>query len=98
MQNDKFWLRIIYILSTVISLAVAFLILGPRPEVMEGLIDVSGLPLVNSVLNGITTILLVFAFIAIKNKNIELHKKLINHEKFINSNFNVTWLDKEKII
>ena len=76
MQNDKFWLRIIYILSTVISLAVAFLILGPRPEVMEGLIDVSGLPLVNSVLNGITTILLVFAFIAIKNKNIELHKKL----------------------
>ena len=29
---------------------------------------------------------------------IELHKKLINHEKFINSDFNVTWLDKEKII
>ena len=29
---------------------------------------------------------------------IKLHKKLINHEKFINSDFNVTWLDKEKII
>ena len=29
---------------------------------------------------------------------IELHKKLINHEKFIKSDFNVTWLDKEKII
>ena len=29
---------------------------------------------------------------------IELHKKLINHEKFINSDFNVSWLDKEKII
>ena len=29
---------------------------------------------------------------------IELHKKLIKHEKFVNSNFNVTWLDKEKII
>tara|TARA_B100000965_G_scaffold206864_1_gene172855 strand:+ start:135 stop:1472 length:1338 start_codon:yes stop_codon:yes gene_type:complete len=29
---------------------------------------------------------------------IELHKKLINHDKFINSDFNVTWLDKEKII
>ena len=29
---------------------------------------------------------------------IELHKKLLNHEKFINSDFNVTWLDKEKII
>ncbi len=29
---------------------------------------------------------------------IELHKKLINHEKFVNSDFNVTWLDKEKVI
>ena len=76
MQNDKFWLRIIYILSTVISLAVAFLILGPRPEGMEGMIDVSGLPLVNSILNTITTVLLICAFIAVKKRNIELHKKL----------------------
>ncbi len=29
---------------------------------------------------------------------IPLHKKLLSHEKFINSNFNVSWLDKEKII
>ncbi|MDC0200451.1 acetyl-CoA carboxylase biotin carboxylase subunit [Candidatus Pelagibacter sp.] len=29
---------------------------------------------------------------------IHLHKKLLDHPKFINSNFNVSWLDKEKII
>tara|TARA_Y100001935_G_scaffold140661_1_gene116233 strand:- start:1976 stop:3313 length:1338 start_codon:yes stop_codon:yes gene_type:complete len=29
---------------------------------------------------------------------IELHKKLINHKKFVDSDFNVTWLDNEKII
>ena len=29
---------------------------------------------------------------------IPLHKKLLNHKKFINSDFNVSWLDKEKII
>ena len=29
---------------------------------------------------------------------IELHKKLLKHEKFINSDFNVNWLDNEKII
>ena len=29
---------------------------------------------------------------------IPLHKKLLNHEKFIKSEFNVTWLDKEKIV
>jgi len=27
-----------------------------------------------------------------------LHKKLLNHKKFIDSDFNVSWLDKEKII
>tara|TARA_A100001011_G_scaffold356778_1_gene401076 strand:+ start:260 stop:1597 length:1338 start_codon:yes stop_codon:yes gene_type:complete len=29
---------------------------------------------------------------------IPLHKALLNHEKFINSDFNVSWLDKEKVI
>ena len=29
---------------------------------------------------------------------IDLHKILLNHEKFINSDFNVSWLDKEKVI
>ena len=29
---------------------------------------------------------------------IELHKKLMNHKKFLDSNFNVSWLDNEKII
>ena len=37
------------------------------------------------VLDGITT-------------TIDLHKKLLNHKKFINSDFNVSWLDNEKII
>lgn len=26
---------------------------------------------------------------------IPLHKKLLNHKKFINSDFNVSWLDNE---
>ncbi len=29
---------------------------------------------------------------------IPLHKKLLNHQKFIDSDFNVSWLDKEKIV
>ena len=29
---------------------------------------------------------------------VDLHKKLLVHEKFINSDFNVNWLDNEKII
>ena len=29
---------------------------------------------------------------------IGLHKTLLNHKKFIDSDFNVSWLDKEKLI
>jgi len=32
------------------------------------------------------------------NTTIDLHKKLLNHKKFISSDFNVSWLDNEKII
>ena len=75
MNNESFWMRIIYTVSVVITLAVAFLILGPRPEGMEGLLDVSALPLVNALLNLISTILLVLALWFVKRKKIEEHKK-----------------------
>ena len=74
MKNDIFWTKIIYIISVVISLAVAFLILGPRPEGLEGRMDVSMLPLVNASLNGITTILLLIGYILILKKMIDKHK------------------------
>ena len=70
---DTFWLRIIYIISVVISLAVAFLILGPRPAGMEGMLDVSFLPMVNALLNSVSTILLLIALWYIKRKNINRH-------------------------
>ena len=72
--QDKFWLRIIYIISIVITLAVAFLILGPRPEGMEGILDVSTLPSVNALLNTASTILLLVALWFIKRKEIQKHK------------------------
>tara|TARA_B100000029_G_C17546734_1_gene948711 strand:- start:1039 stop:1554 length:516 start_codon:yes stop_codon:yes gene_type:complete len=76
MKNESFWIKIIYIVSAVISAAVAFLVLGPRPDGMEEMIDVSILPFVNAVLNSITIMLLLSAFIAIKNKRLSIHKKL----------------------
>ena len=29
---------------------------------------------------------------------IDLHKILLNHKKFLDSDFNVSWLDKEKLL
>ncbi|MEE2876362.1 MAG: DUF420 domain-containing protein [Candidatus Neomarinimicrobiota bacterium] len=74
-RGDQFWMRIIYILSGVISVAVAYLIFGPRPAGMEGAIDVSTLPMVNAILNSITTVLLIIAYFFIRRKKIALHKK-----------------------
>jgi len=72
--QDSFWLRIIYIISIVITLTVAFLILGPRPDGMDGMLDVSVLPSVNALLNTTSTILLLLALWFIKRKEIQKHK------------------------
>ena len=74
MEKENFWLKIIYILSAVLSLAVGFLILGPRPQGIEGAIDVSSLPFVNAFLNLVTTILLVVGYVLIRQKKREQHR------------------------
>ena len=74
MKNDQFWTKIIYVVSVTVSAAVAFLILGPRPQGIEGSLDVSMLPTVNATINGITLILLIIGFTFIINKKRELHR------------------------
>ena len=67
-NKDNFWLKIIYIVSVVISAAVAFLILGPRPEGVNGSLDVSLLPTVNASLNAFTTLLLTSSVMSTSGK------------------------------
>jgi len=78
--QDAFWRRIIYTLSVVICAAVAFLILGPRPEtgaLTRGSLDVSALPHVNATFNGITTALLLGGLWAIQQRQRALHQRLM---------------------
>lgn len=75
--KDSFWLRIIYIVSILITLVVFFLILGPRPVGMENKLDVSFLPKVNATLNGICAVLLVIGFILIRKKRKTLHMNVM---------------------
>ena len=77
MTKDIFWTRIIYVVSIAISLVVAFLILGPRPQGIEGALDVSVLPLVNATINSITTILLLYGYYLIINRKIDAHKNVM---------------------
>jgi putative membrane protein len=90
--RDGFWMRIIVILSVVVSGAVAFLILGPRPDGMEGAMDVSALPGVNAGLNGLTTVILLVGFWFIKQRNFEAHKKAMLSAFGTSSAFMVTYI------
>ena len=91
-QADRFWTRIIYIVSVVISAAIAFLILGPRPEGLEGALDVSGLPKVNATLNCVTAVLLIIGFILIKQKKRIAHKNVMLTSFGTSSAFLVTYV------
>lgn len=74
-MKDRFWLRVIAIVSLAVAAAVAFLILGPRPEGVRGSVDVSFLPTVNATLNSLTAILLLIGFAFIRRKQIDKHRK-----------------------
>ena len=92
MVQDSFWLRIIYILSGVLSLAIAFLILGPRPEAIKGAIDVSSLTLVNALLNLATTILLIIGYVLIRLKKREMHRSVMLTAFFSSALFLVSYV------
>jgi putative membrane protein len=72
--KEKSLMPLIVAISIIIPLAVTIMFFGPKID-LGGRITI--LPLVNAWINGITTIVLLLAFWAIKNKNIELHKKLM---------------------
>ena len=76
-SEDSFWIKIIYIVSAIISGAVAFLILGPRPEGVNGSLDVSVLPKVNASINAVTTLLLIFGYFLIIKKKRRIHKNVM---------------------
>ena len=74
--SEKSIKQTIYILTFVVCALVVVLNQKwiPHPEVFPNFIY--KLPMVNALLNGTCSVLLIFSLIAIKNKKIELHKKL----------------------
>ncbi len=73
MKNEKKLKRIAIIISIVLPLAVAILF-GVK---IEGF-DLSFLPSIYAVINGVTAIVLLLAYFAIKRKKKKLHQNFIN--------------------
>lgn len=65
--------------SLLIPLIVASLYLLPKPENIEGGLRnfIDYLPAFNATINGSTFVILILALMAIKNKNVNRHKKLM---------------------
>ena len=91
-RSDNFWLRIIYIISVLVSAAVAFLILGPRPDGIEGALDVTILPKVNAILNGLTGIFLLVGYALIINKKRQAHKNVMLLSFAISTAFLISYI------
>lgn len=71
--DDKKYNKLIVVLSIVIPIAVAILF-GVRIPNVEPL---SFLPPIYATINGLTAVILIIAFFAIKNKNVVLHENLM---------------------
>ena len=71
--DDKKYNKLIVVLSIVIPIVVAILF-GVRIPNVEPL---SFLPPIYATINGLTAIILIIAFFAIKNKNVVLHENLM---------------------
>ncbi len=77
-MSEKSLARIIYAVSIVICLAVAFLIYFPQALALSsGGINVSYLPRFHAFLNGSCTLLLIAGYVAVRQKKYQLHKTLM---------------------
>ena len=72
MNNERNFKRLILVLSIVIPVVVALLF-----EVKIEGYNTDFLPSIYSAINAFTAILLIFALLAIKKKNIQLHERII---------------------
>ncbi|WP_306641885.1 DUF420 domain-containing protein [Sanyastnella coralliicola] len=76
-QNERTARKFVIAISLVIPIVVTVLRYIPTPEFEEGTKStLYFLPMLNALLNGSTFLLLIAALVAIKNKNVEAHRKL----------------------
>lgn len=92
-KNNKFYLRIITIISVLIPLVVTVLFFGISKSFtkINGL-NVSILPHINAVLNSLTFACLVLGGLAIKQKNIKIHRIFMMSAFLLSSVFLVSYV------
>jgi putative membrane protein len=92
MLNEKNTFRLVATVSVVVLAAVIVLNrkVLPVPDPVPAF--VYQLPALNAILNGSCTVLLIFSFLAIRKRNIDLHKKINLSTFFLSSVFLISYI------
>ncbi len=91
MKNNFLLIRIIFMVSIVIPIAVAILLFMPQKLEIFGKWALV-LPHINAVINSLTSLILLCSLYMIKIKNIELHKFLMSTAFILGSIFLVLYI------
>lgn len=92
LESNKTYLRVIQIVSVVIPVVVAVLLFAPFNLSLGDQGWVRALPGVNAVINSLTAVLLIAALMAIKKKNIRLHRTLMLSALVLGTMFLVSYV------
>jgi putative membrane protein len=90
-EKEAFYRKIVLIVSFAIPAVVAFLILMPQTGKL-GNFDVSAFPGMNATLNSLTSVCLISALVAIKNKNIAVHRAFMSTAFILSACFLVLYV------
>ena len=91
LKNDRFMVPLVWALSILIPLVVAFLLVVPSPDAAT-LLDASFLPKLNAMINSTVTVLLVVGFLAIRKGKQRLHKWMMMSAFFLSVIFLVSYV------
>ena len=73
--NDSFWLPVIGVVSAAVFGVVCLLMWGPRPEGVQGIMDVSYLPFFNASVNALVTLVLICGWRFAVTGRLRAHRK-----------------------
>lgn len=90
LADNKSYLRIIYIISVLIPVVVAFLIFFPAKFGAGGWVKI--LPAVHALINSLTVFTLLVALLAIKKGNIAVHRSFMFASLFLGILFLVSYI------
>lgn len=91
MKSNFLLIRVIFMVSIVVPIAVAILLFMPQKlEIFSRWVLV--LPHINAVINSLTSLILLYSLYMIKIKNIEMHKFLMSTAFILGSIFLVLYI------